>query len=51
MTNFRCFEDADTFSQNHTQIRRQDKTRKNVSAAEATVKVFLFFIFFNIPTH
>jgi len=47
MTNSRCFEDADTFFQNHTQHRREDKTGQIVSAAEAKVTVLLF----NIPNH
>jgi hypothetical protein len=50
MTNSRCFKDADTFSQNHTQHRRQDKTGQNVSAAEAKVTVFIFY-FLNIPSN
>jgi hypothetical protein len=40
MANHRCFQDTDTFYQNHTQHIRQDKTGQNVSADEVT---FIFF--------
>lgn len=40
MTYLRCFQDAATFSQNHTHHRRQDKTGQNISADEATFNAF-----------
>jgi hypothetical protein len=49
MTNSRCFKDADTVPQNHTQQKKQDKTGQNVSAAKTTVKIFLFFFKHSSP--